>query len=54
MLHLDPASWRKLDELAQGFDTSMGEVIRQLVARATPKQFPKNSSYLRAEAPAWP
>jgi hypothetical protein len=42
MLRLDPASWRKLDELAQGFDISMAEVIRQLVARATPKQFPKS------------
>ena len=42
MLRLDEASWRKLDELAQVFDTSMAEVIRQLVARATPKQFPKS------------
>jgi len=42
MLRLDDVSWHKLDELAQVFDTSMAEVIRQLVVQATLKQFPKS------------
>jgi hypothetical protein len=42
MLRLDAATWTRLEELSQHFDTSSAEVIRQLVAQATPEDFPES------------
>jgi hypothetical protein len=39
-LRLDEASSAKLEQLVQPFDTSAAEVIRQLIAQATPEDFP--------------
>jgi hypothetical protein len=41
-MHLDEASSAKLEQLVQHFDTSAAEVIRQLIAQATPEDFPQN------------
>jgi predicted DNA-binding protein len=40
MRRLDEASSAKLERLAQHFGTSAAEVIRQLIAQATPEEFP--------------
>ncbi len=48
MLRLDDASWDKLDALAQHFDRSAADIIRQLIAQAKPRDFPK-SWQLRVE-----
>jgi predicted transcriptional regulator len=42
MMRLDDASTRKLDELAQHFDRSTADVLRQLIAQASPNVFPKS------------
>jgi hypothetical protein len=41
-LRLDEASSAKLEQLVQHFDTSAAEVIRQLIAQATPEDFPQS------------
>jgi predicted transcriptional regulator len=48
MMRLDDASTRKLDELAQHFNRSAADVLRQLIAQATPETFPQ-SWHLAAE-----
>jgi hypothetical protein len=48
MLRLDEASRTKLQELVEHFDLSKAEIIRQLIAQATPDDFPK-SWQLRAK-----
>jgi hypothetical protein len=40
MLRLDDPPWEKLDALAAHFKTSGAEIIRQLLAQATPDTFP--------------
>lgn len=42
MLRMDTASWRKLDTLAQRFDRSAADIIRQLIAQASPEDFPQS------------
>jgi hypothetical protein len=42
MLRLDEASRIKLQELVERFDASKAEIIRQLIAQATPKDFPRS------------
>jgi hypothetical protein len=41
-LRLDEASSAKLGQLAEHFDTSAAEVLRQLIAQATPEDFPRS------------
>jgi predicted transcriptional regulator len=48
MLRLDETSLGKLDALAQHFDRSAADIIRQLIAQATTKTFP-HSWQLAAE-----
>jgi predicted transcriptional regulator len=40
MRHLDDETLRKLETLTQAFHRSAAEVIRQLIAQATPEAFP--------------
>jgi hypothetical protein len=40
MLRLDDPTWATLDALATHFERSGAEIIRQLLARATPETFP--------------
>jgi hypothetical protein len=40
MLRLDGPTWETLDALATHFETSAAEIIRQLIAQATPDTFP--------------
>jgi predicted DNA-binding protein len=40
MLRLDDPTWERLDALATHFERSAAEIIRQLLARATPDMFP--------------
>jgi predicted transcriptional regulator len=42
MLRLDEVTSRKLATLTQTFDRSAAEVIRQLIAHATPEDFPQS------------
>jgi hypothetical protein len=49
MLRLDDPTREKIEELSTHFDTSAAEVIRQLVAQATPKDFPKGWQTRAAE-----
>ena len=42
MLRLDKVTSRKLAMLTQTFDRSAAEVIRQLIAQATPEDFPSS------------
>jgi hypothetical protein len=49
MLRLDDQMREKLEGLSTHFDTSAAEVIRQLVAQATPKDFPKGWQTRAAE-----
>jgi hypothetical protein len=42
MLRLDEVTWRKLEALTQTFHRSAAEVIRQLIAQATPEAFPQS------------
>ena len=51
MMRLDDASTRQLDELAQHFDRSAADIIRQLIAQARPAQFPQ--SWHKAAAERW-
>jgi hypothetical protein len=41
MMRLDDPTWEKVEELAMRFDKSAAEIIRQLVAQATPEDFPQ-------------
>jgi hypothetical protein len=41
MLRLDNASRTKLQQLVEHFHVSKAEIIRQLIAQATPDDFPK-------------
>jgi hypothetical protein len=41
-LRLDPDTQTKLGTLMQTFDRSAAELIRQLIAQATPKDFPSS------------
>jgi hypothetical protein len=49
MLRLDPHTREKLEGLSTHFDTSIAEVIRQLIAQAEPKDFPKSWHMKAAE-----
>jgi hypothetical protein len=49
MLRLDDQMREKLEGLSTHFDTSAAEVIRQLVAQATPKDFPRGWQTRAAE-----
>jgi predicted transcriptional regulator len=40
MLRLDDPTWERLDALATHFERSAAEIIRQLLAQATPNTFP--------------
>jgi hypothetical protein len=40
MLRLDNSTWEKLDALATHFERSAAEIVRQLLAQATPDTFP--------------
>jgi predicted DNA-binding protein len=40
MLRLNDPTWERLDALATHFERSAAEIIRQLLARATPDMFP--------------
>jgi len=40
MLRLDDPTWERLDALSTHFETSGAEIIRQLLAQATPDTFP--------------
>jgi hypothetical protein len=40
MLRLGDPTWEKLDALSTYFDMSAAEIIRQLLAQATPDTFP--------------
>jgi predicted DNA-binding ribbon-helix-helix protein len=40
MLRLDDPTWGKLDALATHFEMSGAEIVRQLIAQATPDTFP--------------
>jgi hypothetical protein len=40
MLRLDDLTWGKLEALSTHFETSGAEIIRQLIAQATPDTFP--------------
>jgi predicted DNA-binding protein len=42
MLRLDDPTWATLDALATHFERSAAEIIRQLLAQATPDAFPAN------------
>jgi predicted DNA-binding ribbon-helix-helix protein len=42
MLRLDDPTWATLDALAAHFERSAAEIIRQLLAQATPDTFPVN------------
>jgi hypothetical protein len=42
MLRLDDPTLEKLEELSSRFDTSAAEVIRHLIAQATPEDFPQS------------
>ena len=42
MLRLDEVTSRKLEALTQTFQRSAAEVIRQLIAQATPEDFPSS------------
>ena len=42
MLRLDDETSEKLDTLTRGFDRSAAEVIRHLIAQATPEDFPQS------------
>jgi predicted transcriptional regulator len=57
MLRLDDPTWAKLDALSTHFDTSAAEIIRQLLAQATPDTFPASWHLRVAErhrAQTWP
>jgi predicted transcriptional regulator len=41
-VRLDAASSAKLEQLAQHFDTSAADIIRQLIAQSTPQDFPQS------------
>jgi predicted transcriptional regulator len=41
MMRLDPQTWETLEELSKRFEKSAAEIIRQLVAQATPDDFPQ-------------
>jgi hypothetical protein len=40
MLRLDDPTWETLEALSTHFNTSGAEIIRQLLAQATPDTFP--------------
>ena len=40
MLRLDKPTWATLENLSKHFKKSSAEIIRQLVAQATPEAFP--------------
>jgi hypothetical protein len=40
MLRLDDPTWGKLEALATHFEMSGAEIVRQLIAQATPDTFP--------------
>jgi predicted transcriptional regulator len=42
MLRLDDETSEKLDALTRGFDRAAAEVIRHLIAQATPEDFPQS------------
>jgi hypothetical protein len=42
MLRMDDASWRKPETLAPRFDRSAADIIRELIAQATPETFPQS------------
>jgi hypothetical protein len=41
MMRLDDPTCEKLEELSTHFDTSVAEIIRQLVTQAKPEDFPQ-------------
>jgi hypothetical protein len=41
MMRLDGMTWETLERLSRHFDKSSAEIIRQLVAQATPEDFPE-------------
>jgi predicted transcriptional regulator len=48
-LRLDEVTWRKLEALTQTFNRSAAEVMRQLIAQATPEDFPQSWQLAAAE-----
>ena len=51
MLRLDEPSQTKLQQLVKQFGASKAEIIRQLIAQANDKDFPKNWQKRAAEHP---
>jgi hypothetical protein len=49
MLRLDDLTREKLKDLSTHFDTSAAEIIRHLIAHATPDAFPKSWHVRAAE-----
>jgi hypothetical protein len=49
MLRLDDLTWEKIEALVTHFDTSAAEIIRPLIARAEPEDFPPSWQTRAAE-----
>jgi hypothetical protein len=54
MLRLGEPTWEKLDALSTSFGTSAAAIIRQLIAQATPDDFPPSWQLRTAEHRARP